>query len=478
MFVGPLDVVWTGNEVVVAVGRVGPETVWTEWHAFDPATGRWRGLAPSPDAAGHLAWTGDLVLVVGGRDAAAYDPAADCWLEMPPVPLPELPENAMTARADEWAVPSVHWTGEELLAVVGRVESLGWTGVVSFDPTSWDWTPRSLGPLDGTLVDPILADGLLWFMSDTPNDAYGGRYTTNGTYDPATDTWAEIDAGCRVSTRRATWTGRLIMEPYFDRRAFDPDTGACYRTPASNDRARQWEPVWTGREFLYWSGAYGDTLRAFRDGVVYRPPRESITGEPAKPVSERLRNAIKARRRYGFDTDPDVVRQIMRDPWQPASRKFGFPMTAAEESEIWSRSGRSHRASAIQPWLRTLPTFGGVWLDQRGGGDVVIALTDADPVVIAEIDRFFTPYGETPWRLVIVPHTARELKRALWRVHAASKQLDPDATLWAAGVDQSAGLVSLMYDPDDVGRMRARKAKLEKALGVPVRITSGRVRDV
>ena len=36
----------------------------------------------------------------------------------------------------------------------------------------------------------------------------------------------------------------------------------------------------------------------------------------------------------------------------------------------------------------------------------------------------------------------------------------------------------LMYDPDDVGRMRPRKKELEKRLGVPVRITSGRVRDV
>jgi hypothetical protein len=59
-----------------------------------------------------------------------------------------------------------------------------------------------------------------------------------------------------------------------------------------------------------------------------------------------------------------------------------------------------------------------------------------------------------------------------------SKQLDPDATLWAAGVDLSAGGLSLTYDPDDVGRMRPRKKELEKRLGVPVRITSGRVRDV
>jgi hypothetical protein len=79
---------------------------------------------------------------------------------------------------------------------------------------------------------------------------------------------------------------------------------------------------------------------------------------------------------------------------------------------------------------------------------------------------------------VIVPFTEKELKRALWRVGRVSKRLDPDATLWAASVDLSAGGLSLVYDPDDVGRMRPRKAELEKALGVPVRMTSGRVRDL
>jgi hypothetical protein len=79
---------------------------------------------------------------------------------------------------------------------------------------------------------------------------------------------------------------------------------------------------------------------------------------------------------------------------------------------------------------------------------------------------------------VVVPFTEKGLKQALRRVDRVSRRLDPDATLWAASIDQSMGGLSLMYDPEDVGHMRPRKAELEKALGVPVRMTSGRVRDL
>jgi hypothetical protein len=457
-FDGLMWAIAAGDEVVALGSYTGPDGQWYVWYAFAPATGRWRAIAASPferNAGGSPAWTGDLLLVVSHTGvAAAYDPAADCWLEMPSAP-------------PGWVISSIHWTGEALLAVAGGGSRVG---IFTFDPGSWTWESGAVGPVGAYWADPVLARGKLWFMTDEPVE----RYVSNAAYDPATDTWTEIIDDCPVDTGSATWTGELIMEPYYDRRAFDPETGACSRIPASGDRARAWEPVWTGREFIYWSGAYGDTLRAFRDGVVYRPPRQAVTDELAKPIGKRLEGAIKARRHYGFDTDPEVVREIMRDPWQPASEKFGFPMTAAEESSIWRRSAKASQAGHVQPRLRKLPTYGGLWQDQRSGGDFAIALTEADPEVLSRIDGWMA--GR--WRLVIVPFTEKELKRALWRVDRVSKRLDPDAMLWSAGVDLSAGGLSLMYDPDDVDRMRARKEELEMRLGVPVRITGGRVRDL
>ena len=440
--------------------------------AFDLASGRWRTLAPSPLAdTGQLAWTGTVLIeVTPDRHAAAYDPAADCWLRMPDVPLPELPANDRTMRAMEWSVQELAWTGDGLLAVVHNEEPEFGLGVVAFDPVTWTWDPGPQGPLTSQLANAVLIDGQLLFMSRSPND----RWLGNGTYDPATGTWTDFDTGCRLDAGFAVWTGRLIMDPYA-RRAYDPATGACYRLPKRKDRARYvLDPVWTGREYVVWSGSWGDSGIGRPDGIVYRPPREALTDAQAKPIGKKLQRAIEARRHYGFDTDPEVVRAIMRDPWQPASRKFGFPMTAAEESAIWSMSAKASQAGHVQPRLRKLPTYAGLWQDQRSGGDFAIALTEADPEVLAQIDGWMAG----PWRLVIVPFTERELRQALRRVHRVSKRLDPDAILWAAGIDLSAGGLSLVYDPDDVARMRAHEKELEQRIGVPVHISAGRVRDL
>lgn len=76
-----------------------------------------------------------------------------------------------------------------------------------------------------------------------------------------------------------------------------------------------------------------------------------------------------------------------------------------------------------------------------------------------------------------MPRSLAELKAAFQRARKVSRELDPTAMLWAVGLDQSSGTIRLTYDPDDVVHVRARKKQLEKRLGVPVRITSGRVRD-
>ncbi len=473
---GPSPPVWTGSEVVVLGYRDRPDSIKSLGFAFVPARGRWRAIAPPPiDDAREAVWTGSLLLVAApDRQVAAYDPAADCWLRLPEMPLPQLPENARTWRAMEWELDSIHWTGDGLLAVVTTESSRVPIGVVSFDPGTWSWEPGPQAPPSSQLSRPVYAEGRLWFLFGDPAE----DTISNATYDPRTRQWQALETNCAITSSWADLTGRLIMQPRWERRAWDPSTGQCYRIPRVKDRARTGgAEVWTGRDYLIWSGAYGDSGRAFPDGIVYRPPRKAVTAD-TRPFSDKLRRAISSRRKNGFDTDPDVVRPIMRDPYQPKSRQHGFPMTEAESRDLLTRSSFAGRASDIQRWLRTLPTFGGLWQDQRVGGDIVIALTEADHEVLRGIDQRFTPYDTpTPWRLVIVPRTERELKRALWRVGAVSKRLDPAAMLWAAGVDLSGGRLSLTYDPDDVARMRARKQELERALGVPVRITSGRVRD-
>jgi hypothetical protein len=464
---------WTGSEVILAGDRLEPdgESEVPVHFAFDPATGRWRTLAASPLAdTGSMAWTGELLVeVTRKRHAAAYDPAADCWLVMPDVPPPTLRPDARTTPESTWLADSLHWTGADLVVVVRKPDPRRPFGPVTFDPLAWTWIPGPQAP-SAVGLEGFPADGRLLFLGGGTDDS-----PTVGTYDPPTETWTVDETDCSLSGTFGVWSGRLILEPLTSRRAYDPATGACYRLPKRKDRARYvLDPVWTGREYVVWSGSWGDSGIGRPDGIVYRPPRSAISAEQAQPMNKKLKRAIEARQRYGFDTDPEVVREIMRNPWQPASRKFGFPMTAAEESTIWSMSAKASQAGHVQPRLRKLPTYAGLWQDKTSGGDFAIALTEADPEVLAQIDGWMAG----PWRLVIVPFTEKELKRALRRIDRVSERLDPDAILWAAGIDLSAGGLSLMYDPDDVQRMRAREKELEQRIGVPVYISAGRVRDL
>lgn len=96
--------VWTGQEMVVSLTSVasiglpsGPVAVGL---AYDPATNRWRDIASSPLSVREQTawtWTGHELVVWGGitftsgratvADGAAYDPATDRWRLLAPAPL-------------------------------------------------------------------------------------------------------------------------------------------------------------------------------------------------------------------------------------------------------------------------------------------------------------------------------------------------------------------------------------------------------
>lgn len=86
-------------------------------HAYDPRTDAWTARAPLPVPRSHFepgtaTWRG-LIVIVGGRsnatdrtavaDVTAYDPAADAWAELTPLPEPLLAPSA-TVVGDELIV--------------------------------------------------------------------------------------------------------------------------------------------------------------------------------------------------------------------------------------------------------------------------------------------------------------------------------------------------------------------------------------
>jgi hypothetical protein len=96
--------VWSGRELIVWGGWAGNQAAsqaFADGAAYNPETGRWRGLAPAPLSARSApvaVWTGREMVVWGGNDpargragnalldGAAYDPVSDSWRRIASAP--------------------------------------------------------------------------------------------------------------------------------------------------------------------------------------------------------------------------------------------------------------------------------------------------------------------------------------------------------------------------------------------------------
>jgi hypothetical protein len=149
---GPIGA-WDGHELLLFVSGLTPDgkpypARLARAAAYNPATNRWRRIAPLPSQGVTAAWDGHELLVVGsgtrGQSAFAYKPATNRWRRLASLP---------TARRGATAV----WIGGRLLVWGG--ENLRGTGParegVAYAPSTnrWSSLPRSpLRPRDGAVV--------------------------------------------------------------------------------------------------------------------------------------------------------------------------------------------------------------------------------------------------------------------------------------------------------------------------------------
>ena len=211
--------------------------------------------APTARAEGVAVWTGNEMIVWGGRegnarkgDGSAYDPATDAW-----TPLP-----ATDAPSPRYGMAGV-FTGNELIIWGGH----GLGGNYLNDGSILSWTTS---PSDGTWT-ALATEGApsgrshctaVW--TGTEMIVWGGYHSesgypsSGGQYDPAAGTWT----------------------PTENHPSSDVPIG---RTNHS--------AVWTGREMVIWGGRTGQNL-VRNDGASYDPDARTWT-------PTRIPNAPSAR---------------------------------------------------------------------------------------------------------------------------------------------------------------------------------------
>lgn len=303
--------VWTGSEMLMWGGTRGTRNPYQDGARYAAASDRWErtSLRAAPQQRDdHAAvWTGREMIVWGGNgydesdsklnDGGRYAPATDTWRR--------LPHARLTERDDPRAV----WTGDEMIVWGGRDPTKHAGDGAAYDPRDDVWRPVSGQHAPAPREDHTALwtgrEMIIWGGWNGPD---GPRnYALDGArYDPRTDTWRPMSMAGAPELREdhhAIWTGREMIVWGGVRRdgadatrrqlasggAYDPATDT-WRLLAAEDAPSAREDgvvVWTGREMLIWGGQRDE--RPLADGARYLPDADRWCALPADgaPVARR-----------------------------------------------------------------------------------------------------------------------------------------------------------------------------------------------
>ena len=208
--------VWTGARMLVWGGRNGAGLL-ADGGLYDPAARVWASVPSLNAPAGRVgavgAWTGSQFIVWGGTGesgdlgSGALLPLADGTVPGAWVPLSA--QNAPSARSGHTAV----WTGQRLLVWGGRSGDAVRNDGAAYDPESDEWSPLPMAGAPAPRAGHLAAwtgQEMLIFGGDTA----GGPTATGGAYDPASGTWRALSgAGSpRARTEAAgAWSGAELL---------------------------------------------------------------------------------------------------------------------------------------------------------------------------------------------------------------------------------------------------------------------------
>ncbi|MEO5841955.1 MAG: hypothetical protein ABIQ73_16520 [Acidimicrobiales bacterium] len=255
---------WTGSELLVIGGRPEAADVALRDFAFDPTTGGWRALAPSPLSARHRApivWTGREAIVVSGFDArlvigseplaaggAAYDPTTDTWRAI---------ADPGDLAAGDHLVNKALWTGTEVVVWGTRNSAAtGPTGAMAaYNPATDSWRELAKPP-----VMSVGGEQLAWAVQSNGNVIALGVLGHTAALNLASNQWHRLPdffERALVLPQLVTIADRIVIvigEP----RVLNADRTTWQLGPKT---PRPGGPIarlaWTGRE-LYAIGGQGD----------------------------------------------------------------------------------------------------------------------------------------------------------------------------------------------------------------------------
>ena len=184
--------------------------------------------------------------------------------------------------------------------------------------------------------------------------------------------------------------------------------------------------------------------------------------------TKSLNEAISERANWGLSSDHATVASLLASGRDVGTAHWGIPMTAEEEDAL-DLPGRMAFAGEVKqqvvPFVDSLPSSGGVYIDQKQNGSLVVLLTEPSAAIEAEITKRM-PAINRGHRVVKVKHTEAQLREALVRARDVWDQVAPYLPLQGAGLDIMENRVLFEVDPVDLASARSVLPALESLLGV------------
>jgi hypothetical protein len=191
---------------------------------------------------------------------------------------------------------------------------------------------------------------------------------------------------------------------------------------------------------------------------------DGATAHASSDGPYREDEAVRFRAEFGLSIEPDWLERVVRD--RDADWSYGIPLAVTEAEDLRQRESLVRQLIPVQSRLAELSTFGGVWVDQAGGGLPVIARVGDDP----EFERIVqdSPLSRPP-RIVNVTWSLAQLE--VLHSHIVA-DLDSIRLLGAEPVMVQTNVRENRVDLVVTHSPTATLAKLEATYGPMMKVTT------
>lgn len=200
---------------------------------------------------------------------------------------------------------------------------------------------------------------------------------------------------------------------------------------------------------------------------------------PPAPSAGKVAQWVEVRRAYGLAGSPAAVAALAGAASDVGTSLWGFPATEEELADL-DLAGRNAFiagvATSVLPLARSMANFGGAWVDQLSGGDLVVQLVSPDPAALAAIQRL-APAGGRVVRVERVAHTERQLLAALRGLVRSWPDRHAGLVLAGAAVSEPANGLAVHVAGTSSTDLMVLSSELTAETGVDVAVDNVTVAD-